>query len=186
LAGDLKPGHYVYIEKPLDTFYKVLAKEVLDYETGKEDTAVFSSVASGASSGFKNIELLEPDSTPLHLLMVIPCFVDTQFEFYIKLPTGTNIFGVDKKKDIGFINAHKSPVYDPNPDFAFWIVKDYYPAIEAKNISAFAFTPKIIFTGMKYDIEKVEDSRIITQITEGKIPCKRIKIGGIKTSSGVL
>lgn len=180
----VKENYYVFIDDPLNKFYKITRREAFDYETGEEDTTIFSSVAAGGESGFKNIDVLEPDKTPMHLFQVLWGVKDTQFKYYIKLPTGTNRHGTDDDKDIGFIDFQKSPAYDPNPAFMFWIVFDYYPAINAKNVSPFTLTPKIYFTGMKYDIEEITDKTIIGELRRtGKY--KRISIAGIRTTSGV-
>lgn len=181
----LKPGYYIQVGEPLNGYYKVTRREPFDYETGEEDTAVFSAVAGGGESGYKNITLLEPDSKPLHLFQVLMGVKDTLFKYYVKLPTGTNIFGTDEDKDIGFIDGNKSPAYDPNPDFMFWLINDFYPAVNAKNGTPFSITPKVFFTGMKYDIQQITDSTLIRMIQQGKIPCRKIGLGGIKTTSRV-
>lgn len=181
----IKEGYYVWIGEPLGQFYKVGAREAFDFETGEEDTAIFSAVAAGGQSNFKNITILEPDEKPQHLFQVLWGVKDTLMKYYLKLPTGVDRHGIDDDKDIGFVDAYKSPAYNPNPEFMFWIIHDFYPAINAKNVSPFSQTPKIFFTGMKYDIEEVTDPAVLEMLRAGKIPCKRLYISGIKTSSGV-
>jgi hypothetical protein len=36
---------------------------------------------------------------------------------------------------------------------------------------------------MKYDIEKVTDEELLKGLKEGRIPCTRVTLGGIRTSS---
>lgn len=177
----LKQGYIVWIDDPLMGFYRIVRREPFDYETGEEDTAIFSTVASGAESGFKNIETLEPDDKPLHLFQVLWGVKHTgNIKYYVKIPTGQNRFGVDDDKEIGFINAERSPHYDPNPLFQFYLISDWYPSINCVNNSPVTIQPKVWFRGMKYDIEKITDTAELQAIEAGKIPHRRIYFGGVK------
>jgi hypothetical protein len=181
----LKKGYFVELTfpgAPDDNYYEITAAEPFEYETGTEDTAIFSAVSSGSDSGYKNIELLEPDDVPPHLFQVLWGVKDTQVKYYLKLPTGTNRMGVDEDKDIGFITAEKSPYYAPNPLYQFWLLHAWYPSIKAVNESPVTITPKIWFKGMKYDIKKV-GGETLELLKAGKLPCRRIEIGGVRTSS---
>lgn len=179
----LKEGHFAWIDDPLKGYYKIVRREPFDYETGKEDTAIFSAVASGSESGFKNIEVLEPDDKPPHLFQVQWGVRETgDVEYYLKIPSGQNRFGVDDDKEIGFINADKSPFYDPNPLYQFYLIANWYPAINCKNNSPVTITPKIWFRGMKYDIEKITESALIRAIETGAVPHRRIFFGGVKNT----
>lgn len=177
----LKVGHFIWAERPLNGFFQVVRAEGFDYETGEEDTAVFSTVSSGNESGFKNITLLEPDNEPLHLYEVLWGVKDVEdIKYYIKIPTGINRLGVDEDKEVGFINATKSPHYAPNPIYKFYLVDEWYPSVNCKNNSPVTITPKVWFRGMKYDLEKVEDTQTLNALRTGKIPYRRIIFGGIK------
>jgi len=182
----LKIGWYIellYPGAPENNFWKITGIEPFEYETGTEETAVFTAVSPGSESGYKNITLLEPDDVPPHLFQVLWGVKDTKVKYYMKLPTGTNRLGVDEDKDIGFITADRSPYYDPNPQYMFWLLHAWYPSINAVNESPVTITPKIWFRGMKYDIEKVTDAETIEALKTGKIPCRRISLGGVRTSS---
>ena len=182
----LKRGYFVeivYPGSPEDNYWKITATEPFEYETGTEETAVFSAVASGSESGYKNVPLLEPDDVPPHLFQVLWGVKDCKVKYYIKIPTGTNRIGTDEDKDIGFITADRSPYYEPNPLYQFWLLHAWYPSINAVNESPVTITPKIWFRGMKYDIEKVTDEELLKGLKEGRIPCTRIVLGGIRTSS---
>lgn len=181
----LKIGFFIHIGKPLNTFYQITAREPFDYETGEETTAYFSAVSAGGESGFKNIELLEPDKTPLHLLQAYMGVTDTLMKVYVKIDTGTNRWGVDDDKDVGFVDGKRSPPFDMNPQFVLWLINDFFPAINVKNVSPVSLTPKIFFTGMKYDITEVKDPTLLGELNTGKRPCRRIVIGGLQTSSKV-
>jgi hypothetical protein len=178
----LKENYFIYIGDPINKFYKITRREAFEFETGREDTAIFSAVSSGSESGYKNIDILEPDETPRHLFQVLWGVKDTLVRYYLKLPTGTNRFGTDEKKDIGYINAERSPYYAPNPDYMFWLVNDWYPSINAVNESPVTITPKIWFRGMKYDIEEVKETKVLSMLKSGQLPHRKITLGGIKTS----
>lgn len=178
----LKEGHYVWIDEPYNAFYAIIRREPFDYETGEESTAVFSTVSSGNESGFKNVSDLEPDNKPLHLYQVLWGVKDTEdIKYYMKIPTGQNRFGIDTDKEIGFLNADKSPFYDPNPLYQFYLIDEWYPSINCKNNSPVTITPKVWFKGMKYDIEKVTDTATLNALKSGA-PHRKIIFGGIKNT----
>lgn len=181
MADYLKEGHIVWIDAPLKRWFRIVRREPFDFVTGEEDTAIFTTVASGADSGYKNIEQLEPDNDPQHLYQVRWGVRDTgDIKYYMKIPTGVNRFGIDDDKEIGFINADKSPFYDPNPDFEFYLIYQWYPSINCSNDSPVTITPKVWFRGMKYDIEEITDSNLTAALNADKIPHRRIHFGGVK------
>lgn len=183
----LKEDYYISIQLPEygGRFFRVVAKEPFTYETGTSTTAEFSSVAAGSESGYKNIDVLEPDERPRKLFYVKWGVADS-CQYYLKVPTGTDRLGTDEDKDVGFITVEKSPYFDMNPAYAFWLVHDYYPAINAKNVTADTVTPKVWFEGMKYELEEVTDPDIIEKLrnyekrVSPSIPFKKITIGGVR------
>lgn len=177
----LKEGFVVWIDDPLKKFYTISRREAFDYETGDENSAYFSTVASGSTSGFKGIEILEPDNKPPHLFQVLWGVADTgKIKYYIKIPTGQNRIGVDEDKEIGFINADKSPHYDPNPMYQFYLINGWYPSIDCRNGSPVTITPKIWFRGMKYDIEELTNKTKLAALENGAATFKKVILGGIK------
>jgi hypothetical protein len=157
--GYLKEGWVVWIDDPYNAYYKIVRREPFDFETGEESPLLFSTVAPGAESGFKNIDTLEPDTDPLHLFQVRWGVSDVSpVKYYLKIPTGQNRFGVDENKEIGFLDATKSSWYAPNPTFEFFLIHDWIPSINMVNGSAVTRTPKIRFVGFKYDIEKIDSA----------------------------
>jgi hypothetical protein len=172
----LKEGYTIFIDEPYNGYYRIVRREPFDYVTGEETPLIFSSVASGAESGYKNIDTLEPDNDPLHLYQVTWGVEDyAPVKYYMKIPTGQNRFGVDEDKEIGYIDAEKSPYYAPNELFGFWLIHDWYPSVNMVNGSAVTRTPKIWFKGMKYDIQKIADN------AAGPI-VKKVVFGGIKNT----
>lgn len=183
---ELREGWYIKIllDEYKEKFFRVERKEPFTYETGTSDTVEFTSISPGSETGFKNIDVLEPDDRPRRLFYV-KWGVKDGCEYYLKIPSGVNRFGTDQDKDVGFITNEKSPYYDMNPQYSFWLVHNFYPAVNARNVTATALTPKVWFEGMKYDIVEVSDSEIIEKLknfekgVSPSIPFRKITIGGV-------
>lgn len=184
---DIREGFYVRVLTPAleEKFFRIGKSEPFTYETNTSDVDEFASVASGSESGFKNIDVLEPDSSPRHLFWVM-IGVKDGCKYYTKIPTGTDRIGTDDDKDVGFINNEKSPYFAPDQMYGFWLVSDYYPAINAINVTLFSLTPKIWFSGTKWDLEGVKDAGILEKLKNFRkgitpsIPFTEVTIGGIK------
>lgn len=193
---NLLEGHYVRVLTPAleGKFFKVGKTEPFTYETGTSDTAEFSSVSSGSESGFKNIDVLEPDESPRHLFWV-EWGVKSGGYYQIKIPTGTDRLGTDEDKDVARITNVKSPHYAPGP-YGFWLINDYYPAINFVNKwvaadgtevpTGVAIIPKVWFSGTKWDLEEVKEADIIKKLQNYEkrespsIPFSEVTISGIK------
>ena len=167
-----------FVVKIFDKFFKIGNIEPFEYRTGQEATAFFSAVASGSTSGFKNIIELEPDDNPRHLFWVVPGIEDCM-QYSFKISTGTDRFGTDVTKNIGFITNIISPYHSPNEDFGFFLIEEFFPSIDANNVTAVALTPKVYFTGFKYDLVEV-DPTMLSKLQSGQALFKDITIGGIK------
>ena len=186
----LKEGFYIKID---ETFYKAVAREPFQYDTGTETTAHFSAVASGSTSGWTNITTLEPDDNPrrLYQIRMGVAYSDavTGMKYQFKIPTGNDRFGLDVDKAIGFIDGNLSPFDAPTELFEFWLLHDYYPSINVTNNLSISLTPKLRFIGMKYDIPKVQELieqgketvDILTKLKDGRIPYKTVILGGVRT-----
>lgn len=170
MYSNVKAG---YIVKIFDRFYKVKTCEPFQYETGREQSAFFSSIAAGATSGFKNITELEPDDKPVPHLFYVTMGVKDGMEYKVKIPTGSSRFGSDVSKDIGFLNNTISPHHAHNEMFGFYLIKNYYPSIEASNVTSVAFTPQLFFRGFKYALELLQGPPM------GNVPVKEITIDGV-------
>lgn len=144
-------------------FYQIQGKEPVTYETGRSTTAEFTAVASGGNAGFKNIEVLEPDT---HHLYGLDWGVKDRCRYYMKVPTGNDRLGLDEDMDVGFVNNKTSPWLRPNPHYGFWIVEDQYPSFNAYNDSPLSLTPKIYFYGYKY---------FMVEVTKGNPVYERLK-----------
>lgn len=168
---DLKEGYYVQIS---GDFFQIIAKEPFRYVTDSS-TAEFSSVANGSESGYQNIENLEPDEGRLYQCLF---GVADGLEYFFKIPTGTDRWGIDEDKDIGFIDNILSPHFAPNPNFEVFLVENIYPAVNAKNSTGVAVTPKLYAEGFKYDLREVTAEEY-DDLTKNKRPFTIITIGGV-------
>lgn len=174
LIGDKVPSELK------DVFWKIKSKEGLEY-THEFDSAV----SSGGESGYQTIEKLEPDERPFHLFYVLFGFKDG-CEYQVKIPTGTNRFGIDEDKDVARLSNMISPWNDPNPNFAFYLIHDMYPAINAINNTPRSITPKVYFRGEKYDLEKETNGDKLEKLKNYEtretpyIPSKKITLGGVE------
>lgn len=180
----LKEGFYVHVvdipQYKMD-YYQVLATEPSFYRSGDGATAEFAAVSSGSTSGYKNFPLLEPEDKPLHFAEYL-WGVKDGCKYKIKIPTGTDRYGLDQDKDVGFITNLISPWYDPDPITALFLVPNYYPAIDADNITPTSLTPRVWFKGKKYAVKQVVDQNIITAITLKRLPCREVTVGGVDTA----
>lgn len=177
---ELLTNHFVGLQLvDTITFFKVGNVEALQFDTGKESTAIFSAVASGSNSDFQNIDELEPDDKPVnHLFQVrMGCFYN--MEYAVKIPTGTSRFGIDTAKDIGFFDAELSPHLAPSKLSEFWLIKNFFPQVKATNNSATTLIPKLRWVGWKYEIYPV-DNETQDKLKRGQLPYKHISIGGLR------
>lgn len=180
----LKENYIVYIDDPMNGYYRIIRREPFRYVTGTElntTNLTFSAVAPGANSGFITIADLEPDNRPEHLFQVLWGVEETgpDIKYYIKIPAGQNRWGVDQDKEVGYITAVESPYFDPNPLYQFWLIHDYMPSIQCNNQSAVTIIPKVYFRGMKYDIDQVTDTNILAQLNSGQRTYRKIVFGGV-------
>ncbi|MDP2672034.1 MAG: hypothetical protein Q8O68_00805 [Candidatus Daviesbacteria bacterium] len=174
---DILPNHFVFINA-YNQFFKIGEVEPFQFDTGQESTAIFSSVAVGGSSGFKSISEMEPDQTPVRHLFQALIGVKYDFKYYVKLPSGTNRFGSDVTKSIGFIDSELSPLHHPNKNFQMWFVNNFFPAVEAQNQSAEPLTPLLRFVGFKYELKPV-DENTLQRLQSGSLPFKHVTVGGL-------
>lgn len=193
MSETLREGFYVFIDQ-LNKFYRIKAVEPFQFETGRESTAIFSAVATNGESGYQNIDELEPDDAPRRLYQV-RAGPKYNMRYYFRVPTGVSRFGLDTDQAIGYVSEDLSPYHNPTDEFEFWLVKNYYPSINAVNDTTITLTPKLQFLGFKYDIEEVTgqlsasevdaSGRIVTgrsvleALKKGAIPFKYITVGGV-------
>lgn len=175
MPKNLIEGFYLTIAgTKVREFYQITAKEPLHYITDPT-TAEFTAVAHNAESGFQNIENLEPEEGRLY-----QCFfgVADACRYYFKIPGGTDRWGIDKDKDIGFIDNIISPHFAPNPNFEVFLVENIYPSINAKNYTTVTVTPKIYVEGFKFDLREVTKEEH-KKLADGEKRFTIITIGGV-------
>ncbi len=160
-------------------FFRIMQREPFEYVTGATTgTAEFSTVASGGNSGFKDITVLQSDKSHLRAVFVEMGFRDGM-SYQVKLKSGTIRYGPDGDKNSARLNAIKTPFFDPDGTFAFWIFgQDWFPSIQANNITPWATTPIIYFKGYKYEMIQVTDTNVIAQLqASGKFSV--LTLGGV-------
>jgi len=150
----LRIGDNVFIPRLDNKYFQVAAVEPFTYGTGESATAEFSSTTTGSNTGFVNVSVLEPDDRPRRLFQVW-LGVRDGCTYFVKLPVGTDRWGVDEDKDVGFIDNDKAPYFAKNKLYEFWLVHDTYPAIKASNATGTTLTPKVYFEGLKYTLQEL-------------------------------
>ena len=165
LGSEIKPGFYVMLTGDSvvegKVFY-VKDKEGSDYETGRTTgTAEFSTVASGSSTSFKNIDRIEPDKGQVAWYS---WYVRDGAEYQMKLKAGTIRFGPQQEPNVGFIDNEKSGPTDPNEKYSFWLFNDWFPSVQANNKTPYTMTPKVYFEGFKFDVQEIKDSGEVERI----------------------
>lgn len=173
----LKEGYYVKLSARADKIYKITAVEPFEFVTGDETNVSFTAVATGQSSDYKNLDILDPYEKPIPHLYQVLWGVKDGCRYFLNIYVGTNRLGIDKAANIGYVDNEKSPYHTPNPKYQFWMVKDFFPAINAKNVTLGTVTPKIWFSGMKYDLQEVTGSELSLAMDKAK----PITMGGLKT-----
>jgi len=158
----LEPCYYFKLG---DEFYHVVSKDFLYYEyTG-------SSLAAGETSSKVEIEDLKPDKNQIYIFTVGIKQKGIRAIFY--QPSSESRFGVKGAPDAE-ITYDVSPAENPNPAITFVTTPIRTIAVVFKNESDVTLTPKLVFYGMKYTVEKVTDPEVIEKLKEafraGKIP----------------
>lgn len=156
----------------LDKFFRILRKERLIYITGEGDKTEFTAVATGAESGWKDIEALQPATNELYQLRP---GVKDGCKYHEKL-TGKERHGPALDVDMAYFCNQDSLWADPSEEFEFFLVHEMYPSYNAVNATGSTVTPKIWFKGWRWDIEQA------TEFTKDRKPPEfaTITLGGIK------
>ena len=160
-------------------FFKIMQHEPLEYTTGATSgTPEFSTVASGNASGFKDISVLESDKSHLRAAWFSMGFRDG-CSYQIKMKSGTIRFGPDGDKNSARLSANKSPWCTPDTTYSAWIFgQDWFPSINANNITPWALTPAVFFRGFKYEMVQVSDPNDINRLlASGKFTI--VTLGGV-------
>lgn len=156
-----------------ERYWKIKEREPIRYDTSQGSE--FSSIASGASSGDIEIPNLEPAENELYY--IIPSFKDG-CEYRVRIPSGTDRFGIAKKTDSGILRNRDSPYFLPNPQWGFFVAIKTRFQVNATNNTPEAVTPQVYFEGMKYRVEEVTDEDTIKKLESGTIKSTEIQLGG--------
>lgn len=167
-------------ESVTDIFFRVLRREGFTYTTGDTSgTAEFSTVAANAATGFKDIKVLEPDSRPQRAAYVQVGFKDA-LQYALKLKSGTIRFGPDKDKNSAKLFNWRSPYFSSDPVYDFWLLgPDYFPSMQATNVTPFTVTPTVFFKGYKFDLQQLNQAEGLRLKEGGRYEI--LTLGGIVT-----
>lgn len=164
-------GSWAVSKALLGKFYRILRKERLIYITGEGDDTEFTSIATGATSGFIDIEALEPDTNELYQLSP---GVKDGCEYHAKL-TGKERMGPALDTDMAYFSNQDSLWTHPNEALEFFLVHDMYPSYDAHNDTGYTITPKIWFKGWKYNYLEASEYSMKTKPPE----FSTITLGGL-------
>jgi len=181
MSKPLRNGELIRLSTDLEGIYAVQLKEKFNTDS-PERTTVFAAVAAAANSGWTDLDDLDPREHPPELLQIRLGFEDG-LDYYVKYPTGSNIHGVNRDKDVGFINSEKSPRLMPNDDYEYWALHDWYPSVNAKNHTAYSDTPKVFAEGWKYTIRPATVQEAAA-VRAGKRYCRFVQLGGVQQMEG--
>ena len=171
VGPNIKPGFYVQLvaassEDPMNNkIIQILREEASDYETGDGATAEFSTVASGSNTGFRQVVSLEPDTGRLAWYK---WGIFTGGVYEMQVNAGSSRLGVDEAKAAANITMEKSPSFDPEDDYAFYLVTDWWPAINCTNTTPNTITPKVRFIGWKWDFKEIVGAQAAQILQSGK------------------
>lgn len=157
----LKAGYFFTLvgtvaesRKLVGKYFLAVREEPFVYVTNEgDDTEFDASVATGGESGSKDITALKPNENQLYF---VKPGVKDGCDYYMKIPSGHDRWGVSEDVDVGHIDNEVSPYCDPSDEYSFWLIEDMYPAFIAVNNSGKSLTPKVYFQGIKFDYEEVK------------------------------
>ena len=144
-------------------YFRLLRKERLIYITGEGDKTEFTAVDTGAESGFKDIEALEPDTNQLYQLSPV---VKDGLKYHAKM-TGKDRYAPRLDTDMAYFTNQDSFYTAPSEDLEFFLVKDMFPSYNAKNATGATITPKIYFKGTQWDISEAPKAEPYSIVTLG-------------------
>ena len=163
--------------------YEISSREKFNWHTGQAPTAEFAAtVAAGADSGFVDLDRLDPRQNPPELMQLRLGFEDG-FTYFVKYPSGTNIHGVNKDKDVAFLNAERSQAIMPNEDYEYWAINGNYPSVLAQNNFGYTDTPMVFAEGWRY-VYRIASAEKLAAVKARMIRPRYIMIGGVAQQEG--
>lgn len=162
--------------------HEVVSREKFNWHTGQAPTAEFAAVLNNANSGWVDLERLDPRQNPAELMQIRLGFEDG-LAYFIKYPSGTNIHGVNRDKDIGYLDSERSPKLLPNDDYEYWATYGIYPSVNAQNTTGYTDTPMVFAEGWRYVIKEASGGKL-SLVSAGRIRPRYIQIGGVAAMEG--
>jgi len=181
MSKPLRNGELIRLSTNLEGIYAVQLKETFNTDS-PERTVAFEAVVAAGSSGWTDLDDLDPREHPPELLQIHLGFEDG-FNYYVKYPSGSNIHGVNRDKDVGFLNSERSPALMPNDNYEYWALHDWYPSVNAVNPTAYTDTPKVYASGYKYTIRPATPAEAAA-VKAGRRYCRFVQLGGVQQMEG--
>lgn len=181
MSKPLRNGELLLLSTDLEGYWVVNLKEKFNTDS-PERTQAFAAVLAAANSGWIDLDDLDPRDNPKELLQIRMGFEDG-LNYYIKYPSGTNIHGINRDKDVAYLDAMKSPRLLPNDDYEYWALHDWYPSVNAVNPTAYADTPKVFAEGWRYTLRRAT-TKEIAAATSGRRYARFIQLGGVQQQEG--
>lgn len=180
MSSPLHVGDVVRLSTESERLFVVDGMEKFNWETGAAEFAVV--IAAALATGWTDLDNLDPKKDPKELYQ-IRVGIEDGFTVYIKYPSGTNIHGVNMQKNVGYLNAQRSPALIPNSDYEYWLLNGSYPAVNCVNNTAYPDTPRLYIEGWKYVLRpaRTDDTAAIARFG---IRPKWIEVGGIEPRGG--
>lgn len=182
MSKPLKVGDVFVYNKEPNTLYEVTGREKFNWHTGQAPTAEFGVVATATNSGWVDLTRLDPRQTPRELVQIRLGFEDGM-AYFVKYPSGTNIHGVNLDKDVGYLDAERSPKLLPNEDYEYWAMNGSYPSVNAQNTTGYADTPMVFAEGWRYMFISASGAKAAL-VKAGRIRPRYVQEGGVAQQEG--
>ena len=184
MSKPLKIGEFFQCARLPGRVLVVTKREKFNYEsdTAAVPTLFLAAVNPTFNSGWRPMEDLEPRTVPEEVVQLVLGFEDG-LDYYIKFPAGTNIHGVNRAREVAYINSERSHHLHPNDDYEYWAIQKWYPSILAMNNTAYADTPKVFVQGYRYLFRNASGGEIAL-VQAHKVSCRTIQVGGVASEEG--
>lgn len=140
-------------------FYRITNRDNILYVD-----ASYAAVTAGTTADYAEVTALNPPKNQLYQFYRVELILGN-VKVYLKQPAATNRWGTNRSPAGGFLTDDFDSV-----DTNIFVIEDYPPNISIKNGTNVSITPKLRWTGWRYDIEP------LTQVPAVYTP---VSIGGL-------
>jgi len=187
MPGWLQTGYYIRIynedTKTYDYYWISHEENLVNYIFGQTavDGVSFGSVSPGEETGFIEIADMEPSENHLYQVLI---GVRTRCQFSVEIPSGISLWGTDQRKrptasyrEIAIITQDDSPFISPSWKTELFLLKNFYPWMNAYNPTDITLKPEVRFVGKMFQIEKVTNPDLLERLRRREIPSRPIPLG---------